>query len=383
MIRAGTGVRVPPAAHDGRMPLSPADRTALLRLLDALLDQERARTLIAPTQPAAGFWFGGGNLAEDQDGVLWLVGRYRDAGDARTGVRGGVRGRELALFRSGDRGATFTKVRGWSKAQLATHDEVLSIEGSSLRRRADGGWELFVSSEKRRAYPDAYAAFQKPGTGVWTIDRMTGPSPDRLDAGTLAPAVVGREPGHLHVKDPVTVDLAGGGTALLFSNHPASWASSNTGLALRAAGGEGFVVTHRQLVPRGPCWDVGVTRLTDRLRVPRVGRFADGPELSLLCYDGAEAMAPLQGQQERPRGRSSEELGGAMWAPGDDLAAAERLTPLAPRFLSPHGTRSARYVRTLTTRDGIFATWQQAQDDGSQPLVTTFLANDEVARLLA
>ncbi|MDZ7799162.1 MAG: hypothetical protein U5K81_00015 [Trueperaceae bacterium] len=90
-------------------------------------------------------------------------------------------------------------------------------------------------------------------------------------------------------------------------------------------------------------------------------------------------MAPLQSDSGRPRGFSCEELGGAMWAPGDDLAAAERLTPLAPRFLSPHGTRSARYVRTRTTREGIFAIWQQAKHDGSQPLVTTFLANDEAA----
>jgi len=365
------------------MPLSDADRTALLRFLDALLDQERARVIVPPTEPASGFWFGGGNLAEDPDGTLWLVGRYRDAGDARTGVRGGVRGRELALFRSDDRGATFTKVRGWAKDELGAGEELLSIEGSSLRRRGDGTWELFVSSEKRRAYPGAYAAFQKDGTGVWTIDRMTGPSPDRLDAATLAPAVVGTEPGHLHVKDPVHVDLANGGTALLISNHPLTWASSNTGLALRAAGGEGFTPVRWQLVPRGPCWDVGVTRLTDRLRVPRVGRFADGPDLSLLCYDGAEAMAPLQGDPDPPRGESCEELGGAMWAPGDDLAAAERLTPLAPRFLSPHGTRTARYVRTLSTREGIFATWQQAQEDGSQPLVATFLERAEIARLLA
>jgi hypothetical protein len=365
------------------MPLSSADTTALLRLLDALLDPERARVIVPPSEAASGFWFGGGNLAEDEDGTLWLVGRYRDAGDARTGVRGGIRGRELALFRSDDRGATFTRVRGWSKDDLARDEELLSIEGSSLRRRGDGTWELFVSSEKRRAYPGAYAAFQKPGTGVWTIDRMTGPAPDRLDAATLAPAVVGSDPGHLHVKDPVHVERADGGTSLLISNHPLTWASSNTGLAVRAAGGDGFVVTHEQLVPRGPCWDVGVTRLTDRLRVPRVGRFAAGPDVSLLCYDGAEAMAPLAGDPERPRGFSCEELGGAMWAPGDDLAAAQRLTLLAPRFLSPHGTRSARYVRTLTTREGVLATWQQAQQDGSQPLVLSFLEHAEVARLLA
>ncbi|MDZ7799161.1 MAG: hypothetical protein U5K81_00010 [Trueperaceae bacterium] len=173
-------------------------------------------------------------------------------------------------------------MRGWSKTELATCDEVLSIEGSSLRRRADGGWELFVSSEKRRAYPSAYAEFQKPGTGVWTIDRMTGPSPDRLNAGTLAPVVVGIDPGHLHVKDPVTVDLADGGTARTDLQPPAHLGVQQYRAGAARRGRRGVRGHAPGAGTARSVLDVGVTRLTDRLRVPRVGRFADGPELSLL-----------------------------------------------------------------------------------------------------
>ena len=55
------------------------------------------------TNAETGFWFGGGNMVQDHDGTLWLVGRYRNHGDSRTGLGAGERGLELALFRSDDR----------------------------------------------------------------------------------------------------------------------------------------------------------------------------------------------------------------------------------------------------------------------------------------
>lgn len=262
---------------------------------------------------------------------------------------------------------------------------MLSIEGSSLHRLADGGWELFVSTEKQRSYPTGFEAYQKPGTGVWSIDRLTGPTPDRLDAATIEPVLATERPDHLHLKDPVAFDL-GDRTALMFCTHPISWASSNTGLATRASERDAFEPAAWQLVPRGNVWDVAVTRVTDRLEVPRLGRFAEGPGSSVLFYDGAESMRRLDENpraNKRPRGYSCEELGGALWAPADDLAAAERLSPVRPRFVSPAGTGSSRYVSTLVTDEGIWATWQQAQADGSQPLVLHHLPTAEVERLLS
>ena len=72
--------------------LTDVQRQALTRLLVRLVDQRSARVLIEPQAPKIGFWFGGGNVAQDATGVLWLSGRYRNFGDSRLGVEAGQRG---------------------------------------------------------------------------------------------------------------------------------------------------------------------------------------------------------------------------------------------------------------------------------------------------
>lgn len=364
--------------------LTPRQVELLSAFLRALVDQERARIIVPPMEAGEGFWFGGGNLVQDGD-VLWITGRYRNRGDSRTGVAAGTRGVECALFRSTDRGATFNRVRGFSKADLSFASEVLSIEGSALHRLPDGGWELLVSTEKDEAYPESFRSYQKPGTGVWSIDRLTGPTPDGIDPSTIHTVLPSGDAGHLHVKDPVVYD-GPQGVNLLFCSHPVSWASSNTGLAVRSSAGNRFEVRSWDLVPRGNVWDVAVTRVTNCLPIPRVGELASANPIVVLFYDGAESLRRLDehpSANRRPRGYSCEELGGAAWAPADDLSASRRLSLTEPFFVSPHGTGSSRYVSTLATDDGIYAIWQQAQPDGSQPLVMNFLPADEIAALLA
>ena len=364
--------------------LTQIQERVLVTFLRALVHQERARIIVPANQRRPGFWFGGGNLVRDGE-VLWLTGRYRDQGDSRTGLAAGTRGLECSLFRSSDGGRNFEKIRSWSKTELSRDAEVLSIEGTSLHRLPDGAWELFVSTEKDVAYPRAYADYQKPGTGVWSIDRMTGDSADGIVPDTLVTVLASEDPGSLHVKDPVAYDDAED-TGLLFCSHPIAWTSSNSGLAVRRKGEAPFEVESWQLVPRGTIWDVAVTRITSRLPLPRRGHLESLPPLVVLFYDGAECVRQLEENPhalKRPRGYSCEELGGAFWAPADDLAAARRLSLAQPLFVSPHGTGSSRYVSTLTTPEGIYATWQQSQPDGSQALVLNFLANDEVGSLLS
>lgn len=359
---------------------------ALRALLAALIDQRAARVVVPPHRPADGFWFGGGNLLEDADGTLWLSGRYRDFGDSRTGLGAGLRGLECALFASGDKGRTFEKVKAWSKAQLSTAGTVLSIEGTDLHRTPDGV-ELFVSLEKDARYPAEVADYQKPGTGVWSIDRLHAADVGTLDPASQEPAIVNASrPESLHVKDPVTLADEADTTRLLFCSHPVSWASSNSGLAIRSPGAEDFRVSSWELVPRGAIWDVAVTRVTDQLRVPALGLFADEPPTSVYFYDGAECMRSLEENPKaasRPRGYSCEELGGALIGRDAQFPAMERLSRVTPLFVSPHGTGSSRYVSTLVTQDGIYATWQQSQEDRSQPLVMNFLPMGRVAELLA
>lgn len=366
------------------MQLNQNQRGVLRALLEALVDQQRARVIVPPNQPSAGFWFGGGNVVADGD-ALWLTGRYRDFGDSTTGVAAGRRGIECTLLRSTDGGQSFTKVRSWTKADLSKSAEVLSIEGTALHRRPDGSWELFVSTEKNIPYPAEYKEYQKPGTGVWSIDRMRGPSPDRIEPADLSTVLASEDPEHLHLKDPV-IYSSDESTSLIFCVHPMSWTSSNTGMATRPAESTAFSPPTWQLVSRGNVWDIAVTRVTSRLAVPRYGALSEIDPVDVLFYDGAEGLRPVPenpNANRRPRGYSCEELGGAFWSPAGEPTDARRISEMKPLFLSPFGTGSSRYVSAIPFRGGIYATWQQAQADGSQPLVSNFLSKEEVTSILS
>ena len=112
-------------------------------------------------------------MIEGAAGQFYLVGRYRNVGDSRTGLGAGERGLELAIFRSDDRGTSWQEYLRFSKSDLnAGYRSVLSIEGSALHL-TEKGVELFVSTEKEGIqYPAEFRDFLKPGTGVWTIDRL-------------------------------------------------------------------------------------------------------------------------------------------------------------------------------------------------------------------
>lgn len=367
--------------------LAQIQKDRLATLLSRLFDQEAARVLVEPQRRAAGFWFGGGNTVQDADGTLWLCGRYRNFGDSRTGLAAGERGLECALFASRDGGRTFAKEKSWSKAELSfPGNEVLSIEGTALHRRTDGAWELFVSTEKKRAYPDIVADHLKPGTGVWSID-LIGPaaSPAELAAATIRPVLAEfDDPGYIHLKDPVVAGDFEDGTQLIFCSHPYCWTCSNSGLAVRKCGSEEFAVQTKEVVRRGPNWDVAGTRVTGRFDLPRLGVFADTP-CSVLLYDGLECVRQLDENPravKRPRGYSCEEISGAFFGPSESWAGFERLSYLAPLFVSPHGTGCSRYADVLFTEAGLFATWQQSQEDLSQPLVGHSLSMDQVAAIL-
>ncbi|MEM7125262.1 MAG: exo-alpha-sialidase [Chloroflexota bacterium] len=367
--------------------LSPQQRHALHNLLVALIHQEKATVLIPPYASEPGFWFGGGNMVQGEHGTLWLCGRYRNYGDSRTGLGAGQRGLECALFRSDDGGESFIKARSWSKADLSFDNRhVLSIEGTALHRQENGSWELFVSSEKDLSYPDDIHHYQKPGTGVWTVDRLTGASVDTLDTATIEPVLENDEyPAYLHIKDPVVFDQADGTTALIFCSHPYSWTSTNSGLATRVPGGQQFAVANWEIVSRGATWDVAATRITGQMRIPKVGLFAGQPDATLYFYDGAECLRPLEENQagyKRPRGYSCEEIGGVLFGWDNDFPHMERLSMLEPLFISPNGTGASRYTDVLVTNEMLFATWEQSQADGSQPLVGHTLSKDEVQGLL-
>lgn len=167
----------------------------LRRFALKLIDQRRARVLIPPTQARSMYWFGAGNMIEDSRGRLYLCGRYRNQGDSRTGVGAGVRGFELAVFRSDDGGKRFEKTLSFSKQDLSHgNQQVLSIERAWLHHYR-GGIELYISSEKSGIpYPEGLEDFRKPGTGVWTIDRIEAGSIEALDPAAIQPLLPPQRP---------------------------------------------------------------------------------------------------------------------------------------------------------------------------------------------
>lgn len=356
----------------------------LIRFAQALVDQEKAEVIVEPRKNEEGFWFGGGNISEDPSGKMYLVGRFRNKGDSRTGIGAGERGAELVIYESSDRGKNFNPLLRFTKKELDLPGQnVLSIEGTSLHF-FEGGVELFISTEKDIPYPEKVKEFQKPGTGVWTIDYMRASDAEALKNAELFPLISSDSPEFLHVKDPVSFDFSNGDTGLIFCTHPYNWSCSNSALSLRKSGSSDFTEPEYRFFPRGNTWDVAMSRITGVLAVPRVGRFSEGPRYSLVFYDGGECVRDLDEHKEavkRPRGYSCEELGGLAVIENDDFSTIRRLSTVRPLFISPWGTGCSRYVETLTVEEGIHAVWQQSQRDRSQPMVRNFLSMKEVETL--
>ena len=348
-----------------------------------LIDQTAARVLVPPMRSESGHWFGGGNMVRDKQGDLWLVGRYRNQGDSRTGLGKGERGIELAVFRSKDGGQTFNKSLAFSKSELSIGGHnVLSIEGSALRL-TDHGVELYVSTEKTGIdYPNGLESYLKPSTGVWTIDRIVAESIDQLEASKIETVMQSDDPRFVQVKDPL-LGSHQGNPCLMFCTHPYCWTSSNTGFAPLS---DNATVDEAvfDFFPRGFTWDVAMTRGTCVLPLPSMG-VLEGRDVKLLFYDGGECVRDLEPHVtsvERPRGYSCEELGGLAYYENDDLHTTKRLSIVAPMFISPYGTGCSRYVDVLVTEDQYIATWQQGQSDGSQPLVVNRVPRSEIEALL-
>jgi len=369
------------------MTLDTEKREKLIEFCHALIDPEAAEVLVEPMERSSGFWFGGGNLSEASSGDFYLTGRYRNFGDSRTGLDAGTRGVELAVLKSSDRGEHFEKVLSFSKADLSPEGTpVLSIEGSALRFNEDGV-ELFVSSEKANLeYPEALAAFQKPGTGIWTIDRLTAPSVSALAEAEIEPLLASDDPRFQHVKDPVIYERPDGATIMGFCTHPFNWTSSNSAYCVRGQGEATFDPPVYTFFRRGYTWDVAISRITAYLPVPALGVFRDAPPRLLAFYDGGESMRQYEAHTQavrRPRGYSCEEIGGVAVVSQTTLATVERLSKHLPMFVSPEGTGSNRYVDVLETEEGFYATWEQSHADQSQPLMMNFLSRERARTILS
>ena len=352
---------------------------------DVMVDQKAANIIVPAEEQSTGFWFGGGNMVEEKrTGALYVVGRYRNYGDSRTGLGTGARGLQLAIFKSVDKGTTWNKVTSWSKKDLSIEGrEVLSIEGSALHF-TESGVELFVSTENELSYPDGIRDYQKPGTGCWGIKHLVAEDIDSLKSAEVCLLLETGIPSYLHIKDPFLFEKGNGDLVMLFCYHPFNWSSSNTGYAVRKSGFTDFEKPVFEFFNRGPCWDVGISRGSAVVRLPSVG-ILENKSISLFFYDGGECMRNLSNHEKavtRHRGYSCEELGGLGFIENEDFDAIDRISVMDAAFVSPWGTGCSRYVDVLETEDGYHVTWQQCQEDLSQPLVHNYVSKESILKLL-
>jgi hypothetical protein len=366
--------------------LSETLKEKLINLGKELVDQQKAEVAVPAQQNKTGFWFGGGNITKDTaDNALYICGRYRNFGDSRTGVSAGDRGLELAIFKSTDDGNSFCKARSWTKSDLSFGGvDVLSIEGCSIVFSGNKV-EMILSTEKKRTYPKGFESYQKPGTGVWSIDIFEGRSIAELDAGTIRTIYHSDDPSSLHAKDPVGYLGENGSTYVIYCQSPFCWSSTYTGCLVRKPGRENFELMSDYIMPKGHNWDVAVTRITERLPVPGIGEFADLPPLSLYFYDGAECVNPHDQSEKgvkRVRGYSCEEISGLAYGFDDQFPKLHRLSEYFPLFISPDGTGCSRYTSVFHDGKDMIATWQKSMPDLSQPLVINRLKQVDIERIL-
>ena len=353
----------------------------LLKFAHLLVNQEKAKIIVPAQKDSNGYWFGGGKMIE-VDGVLYISGRYRNFGDSRTGTGMGERGLELAIFASKNKGESWEKVKSFSKSDLNVEGvQVLSIEGTALHKNGDK-IELFISTEKSGIpYPPTVEKFLKPGTGVWTIDYIKADSVEELTTSNIKTLIRGDNPDFINVKDPFVYDTTTGETCLFFATHPFSWSSDNTAYFMRKKGEEKFSTGSWLPFGRGMSWDIAIRRATSILPI----EVSANNKISLVFYDGGECMRNLAEHDQavkRPRGYSCEELGGVGIIENDNFESFVSITPYLPEFISPYGTGCSRYVDVLQTEDGYYATWQQSQQDLSQPLVMNFITKEEAEKVL-
>jgi hypothetical protein len=293
---------------------------------------------------------------------------------------------ELAIFSSRNPLGPFEKIKSFSKKDLSKDGvDVISIEGTSLYFR-NNCVELYISTEKDLPYPEQVKEFRKPGTGVWSIDCITADSIEGLAPENVEPVISEKRPEFLHVKDPFVYEASNGDTVMGYCTHPFSWSSSNSAAAVRKKDDSEFHKISDTILPRGHVWDVAATRVTDCLKIPNTLLSNDTPEISLIFYDGAECLRPHQQNTKgvkRVRGYSCEEIGGLACSQDDTFSGqVERLSVNQPFFVSPWGTGCSRYISTLVTDSEIIATWQQAQEDGSQPLVANKISFKKLADII-
>jgi hypothetical protein len=306
-----------------------------------------------PVAEGSGYWVGApGVFYESIERTWYLTYRIR-------------RPRGVAPDRGGEaKIARSTDLKTWEDILTVTKDQFgsPSIERSTLRKGPDGLWHYFVS------YVD-------PADNRWCVSQMSSRDIRALDPKSRRPLFTAQTLGLEGVKDPWIYEDAGKFYMLLSVATPTPKTSTqshstadifNTGECVSATAlavsndlnrweWKGLV-----LKPRAGKWDQYCRRLNS---VVPVGRKLLG------FYDGSA------GHHEN----YEEKCGLAI---SNDWREWESLTPDGPVFISPHGSKSLRYVDAQPDAGGVCLFFEFARPDGSHDLRLAKCSRESLAQLI-
>jgi hypothetical protein len=309
---------------------------------DAVLTSEafaEGRVVRRPVGEGAGYWAGApGAWYDVRDRAWYLTYRIR-----RPRGVAPDRGGEARIARSAD-------LQHWDDVWSVTKDRYgsASIERSTIRRGSDGQWRYFTS------YVD-------PADGRWCLAMLTAPRIDQLDAERRQSIFKAGALGLEGVKDPWIIEIdsvfqmflsVAVGTPKTTESAHATLDIYNTGECLSATG----LATSRDLdtwewqgvvlMPGGAGWDGYCRRINSIV-------LADGGYLAF--YDGSASSA-----------ENYEEKTGI--AVSSDLKTWRVATPEGPLWVSPHASRSLRYLDAQPHGADVVLFYELARPDAAHEL---------------
>ncbi|MGA7538697.1 MAG: hypothetical protein WBW93_08010 [Steroidobacteraceae bacterium] len=313
------------------------------RVLGALsqFDPERSTLIMPPESPGSGTWTGCPGVLHEPHRFLMTYRQRRPRGDPAR-----ERGWRCAVGASDD-GIQFKDVWAVEKSELNTS----SMERFCLLPRMHGGYQLYLS------YVD-------PADNRWRIDVIEADTPEAFDVQRRKPVLTAASTGTEGVKDPYLMRV--GPAVYLFASFASAETLSpgrrtqahasadiyNTGATTHPTGlaialeGRGFE-WQGSVLGVGTGWDRYQARLNSMASLPGgawVG-FYDG---SAGAHENYEERCGL--------------------AISHDLRRWQRLTASAPWVLSPHGSRSLRYLDAVPVGDELWLYFEYARADGAHEL---------------
>ncbi len=296
-------------------------------------------TVREPVGEGSGYWVGApGVFHANDERAFYLTYRIRRP-------RGVLpdRGGEARIARSID-------VRHFEDIWSVTKDSygTVSIERSAIHKGADGLWRYFTS-------------FVDPADGRWCVTILKNSDPREFDPSRRERLFSAGTLGLEGVKDPWIFVAEGVYYMLLSVAVPTARTGeeshatldifntgecvSATGLA-RSADLDSWEWLGVIFAPPMAGWDAYCRRINSVL--PHQGRF-------MGFYDGSESH--LENYEEK--------TGVAV---STDLRSWDSVTPGGPALISPHASRSLRYLDVVRNDDDAWAFYEFARPDGSHDL---------------